>query len=54
VGFQIAIIGTKQYVTVMGSTNTVLRAIPLSQVKRGLTREQLVELLEQKGGGEGL
>lgn len=53
-GFQIAIIGTKQYVTVMGSTNTVLRAIPLSQVKQGLTRQQFVELLKQKGGGEGL
>ncbi len=45
----VAIIGAYTYDTVMGSM-TVLRAIPLAQVQRGLTQEQFKELLKQKQG----
>ncbi len=53
---EVAIIGTKRYTTVRGSASTVFHAIPLSQVRRGLSREQVRDLLARQpadddGGG---
>ena len=49
-GTFVAIIGTRTYTTPSGATKTVLHAIPMAQVREGLTREQFKELLEQKDG----
>ena len=45
----IAIIGTKSYTTTLGASKTVLHAIPVYQVRKGLTREQYREHLEEEG-----
>jgi len=42
----IAIIGTKTYTTILGGSNTVLYAVPLSIIRRGLSEKELEALAQ--------